>query len=773
MARRSQPVEVSTFVAGLITDASPLTFPDNASIAEENFVLNSDGSRERRLGINHEVGAVVVNTGQANLTSSPIGRSSYKWENAGGDAAKALLVVQFGQRVNIFDLDVSPISSGLIKSINFSSDPTVVFSFTEIDGFLVIATGQPDFTVLTYNGSSISSSTRRIEVRDLFGVEDVFNGEDLYSGFGVQTRPSSLTSEHCYNLRNQGWAIPRMSANFEALEDPIWTFVDKSFENTSRLFPSNSDNVASGMFSDASDPGDRISIRLFPSQVFNNPIGSTRAPLGHYIIDLFERGNSRLEQIYKTNVRYPGMTYASAVTSLPSDATPGGIGEVTEFAGRAWFAGFSGGITGGDNRSPRLSSYITFSKLVESPEDINKCYQEADPTAIEQNELVDTDGGFIRIAGAYGIQKLVNIGTKLVVLASNGVWLVEGGSDYGFTATAYKTSKISDNGCRGKNSVVVVENSVMYWSDDGIYHVTGNEFGDTVVQNLSENRIQNLYDSISTESKSLCSGFYDSYDKKVKWIYNTDIGSEDEVMELVLDITLKAYYPNRIKKVAGRINKPILVVNTNPYVSSTSFEPVVASGDSVVAGPDDVILDLGGRQSATTELIYITVVGVSPTISYTFSSYRDTDYLDWKSSDGVGVDAEAVMITGYISGGDFYRDKSVKYIQCYFEQTESLFEVSGDDFVLVNPSSCRVQAQWNWSNSVNSGRWCSEFEVYKFKRHYMEDDSTSIFNTGNRVVVTKNKLRGYGKVVSIKFRTKPGHDLKLYGWSMLVSVESK
>ena len=199
----------------------------------------------------------------------------------------------------------------------------------------------------------------------------------------------------------------------------------------------------------------------------------------------------------------------------------------------------------------------------------------------------------------------------------------------------------------------------------------------------------------------------------------------------------------------------------------------MASGDSVVAGPDDVILDLGGRQSATTELIYITVVEVSPTISYTFSSYRDTDYLDWKSSDGLGVDAEAVMITGYISGGDFYRDKSVKYIQCYFEQTESLFEVSGDDFVLVNPSSCRVQAQWNWSNSVNSGRWCSEFEVYKFKRHYMEDDSTSIFNTGNRVVVTKNKLRGYGKVVSIKFRTKPGHDLKLYGWSMLVSVESK
>ncbi len=43
-----------SFIKGLVTEASPLTFPENASIDEQNFVLNRDGSRSRRLGIDYE-----------------------------------------------------------------------------------------------------------------------------------------------------------------------------------------------------------------------------------------------------------------------------------------------------------------------------------------------------------------------------------------------------------------------------------------------------------------------------------------------------------------------------------------------------------------------------------------------------------------------------------------------------------------------------------------------------------------------------------------------
>jgi hypothetical protein len=48
--------QYNTFVKGLVTEAGPLTYPENASLDEENFVLNRDGSRQRRLGMDTFLG---------------------------------------------------------------------------------------------------------------------------------------------------------------------------------------------------------------------------------------------------------------------------------------------------------------------------------------------------------------------------------------------------------------------------------------------------------------------------------------------------------------------------------------------------------------------------------------------------------------------------------------------------------------------------------------------------------------------------------------------
>src|SRR5690606_18109601 len=105
---------------------------------------------------------------------------------------------------------------------------------------------------------------------------------------------------------------------------------------------------------------------------------------------------------------------------------------------------------------------------------ISECYQEGDPTSKDFPDIVDTDGGFIRIDNAYGIVKMVNLGDSLIILAQNGVWRVTGTSDDGFTATRYRLEKISDRGCINQNTAVVVDNSITYWSDDGIYAVRTN-----------------------------------------------------------------------------------------------------------------------------------------------------------------------------------------------------------------------------------------------------------------------------------------------------------
>ena len=58
---------VNTFVKGLITEASELTFPENASVDELNCALERDGTRRRRQALtyedNHVLSDVVVPQG--------------------------------------------------------------------------------------------------------------------------------------------------------------------------------------------------------------------------------------------------------------------------------------------------------------------------------------------------------------------------------------------------------------------------------------------------------------------------------------------------------------------------------------------------------------------------------------------------------------------------------------------------------------------------------------------------------------------------------------
>ena len=62
MPQSKTPVELTSFSKGLITEANPLTFPPDASVDEQNFVLNRNGTRSRRLGMDWEDGYTQVST---------------------------------------------------------------------------------------------------------------------------------------------------------------------------------------------------------------------------------------------------------------------------------------------------------------------------------------------------------------------------------------------------------------------------------------------------------------------------------------------------------------------------------------------------------------------------------------------------------------------------------------------------------------------------------------------------------------------------------------
>lgn len=476
-----------------------------------------------------------------------------------------------------------------------------------------------------------------------------------------------------------------------------------------------------------------------------------------------------MEEIGKLQAQYPQLT--AGVAPLPQDTTPDGASVLSSFAGRVWFAGFSSKVVDGDSESPRMASYVLFSRLVKASSDIFKCYQEGDPTSSETPDLVDTDGGFIRLDGAYNIQKMVNVGDSLMVIAENGVWRISGGSGYGFKATDYLTSKITEHGSIAPDSVVIVDNTVMFWSEDGIYHVAPNQYGDWVASSLTTNTIQTLFDNIPFTVKSKVQGLFDSYQRKVRWLYNTEITPGVEALELVLDVNLGAFYTASISQL-GELSfpKPVSIIKVPPFtIGSEDFTVIDNMSNTVVDSASNIIVSSQNSMlSAVSELLYITAVPTTDgTFKFTFSYYYDVSFKDWVSHDNVGTDAPAFLLTGWTGFGDFQRMKQIPYLTIYSLKTETGFD---SELNPVNSSSILTQSQWSWTNSNESNKWGPIFQAYRHKRLWIPEDSNSGFDDGNYVVKTRNKLRGRGSVLSLKFSTEPDKDFRLLGWSYLINA---
>jgi hypothetical protein len=506
--------------------------------------------------------------------------------------------------------------------------------------------------------------------------------------------------------------------------------------------------------------------KFSPGELGPTPLFNSNVPRGFFIIDALRRGPSRQEQYQKMMSSSEGRLELDLVGSLPADTTPGGATCVAEYGGRVWFSGFSGEVVDGDSRSPRLSSYLLFSQLVTDVSKVTLCYQSNDPTFEEEVDPLDTDGGYVKLNGAYGIKKLVEVGDSLMVFAENGVWSISGGSE-GFKATNYVINKITDRGCLSKDSVLVVEDSVMYWSESGIFSIARNEFGDYRPTSLTTNTIQSFYTSIPFEQLRTAHGVYDSYDLKARWLIRDSlIGSS--ITELIFDIRLQAFYTAVIR---NSVSSPTILspVISPPFQISETNNTVFSGEDEVLYIGENVVVPQRDVRNARREVLYLTLTSQDP-CRITFSKYRDGGFEDWASSSSGGMDAEAFFLTGYTPAGENLSRKQVNNLTLFMRRTEDGFEEVEGDLLPTNSSSCLVQAQWNWTDSERSNRWGKEKQMYRYRRFYMPDGENDDYDTGDSLIITKNKIRGQGKTLSLLFKTEPGKDCRIVGWGMNLGV---
>lgn len=740
----------NTFVKGLVTEASPLTFPENSSVDEENFVLNRDGSRSRRLGLDYEELHALTATGFTETQLKEGKQSFHTWQAPAGDTTVSIGVVRVNNKLWFMNMLTTNPSGNLLNSGN----PLTIGSLSNGDiettvinnKLIVVSKDLAKPIVLSYDKGSkaVSSADITIEIRDIYGVDD---------GLLDNIRPATLSQTHKYNLRNQGWNENIVTGNASYPDALVYT------EQELGVYPSNADVWTLGK---KSNPSGADYEKYDPETLERNSTSIFPVARGSFIIDAFNRGNSRV-----------GLSDA---TGLPTDQETGAITSVASYAQRLFYSGITSSVTGADGKSPNYSGYVFFSKVITADNDFGKCHQEADPTDPSINDLIDSDGGSIQIPEATRIIKIVASQSSLIVFAENGVWEIYGDTG-GFVATSFQASKISTNGILNGDSVVNVNGQFLYWSKAGIYALSSDAVaGRYKAESISLTSIQSLFLAIPDVGKNNCKGFYDEKENRVRWLYNdTDSYSAVNFInkynkELILDLSLQAWYKNSITDLAS----------ASPYVCDFIEVPgyAIANTDvSVEAGSQDVIITTGGSANpvVVTEKVetsrsslfsFLTIVGTS----FTISKYNSTRFLEWYSKDNTGINYSSFLITGFELFKDIMRDKQVPYIFFYFNKTEDGFTAAGSGtgahLTLNNQSSCRVQAQWNWANSLNSGRWGLEFQAYRLSRLYIPTGATDKFDTGEAVIVTKNKLRGAGKTISLLIKSDQGKDMKILGWAL-------
>ena len=759
MTKQSTKAEVNSFVQGLITEASPLNFPGNATVDEQNFVLYRDGTRARRLGLDLEPAYALVTVDALLSDVQTLSPVPFKWQSVAGDGDTNFLVVQVKAKLYIFDLGETSISgAGVIDIIDLSTisfPSTVQYSFSSVDGRLVVAAGYSSIAIITYEGGLFTVESKQLQVRDVWGVEVTselaYETDDQYRG--------ALPADHQYNLYNQSWGIPR-SNSAGTLTDPI-----SVYNSGLSKYPSNSEMVWNGLDFQAVVGGTPFE-RLFPS-LFTDTFGSKiKASKGYFVIDVLNRGASRSAAIVANKAKHPAMVMATFTTN--SDYTEGGAKVVAEFAGRVFYAGFSGSTVDGDSRSPTLSNHILFSQLVKNSGDIIKCYQEGDPTSREGNDVVDTDGGFIRIAGADEIVGMVNLGAHLIVFATNGVWSISGGSEYGFTATNYKVNRITSFGALSRSSIVDDGSSALYWSVDGIYVIGKNQVGDFSATNLTEQTIQTLYEAIPSTSRAKAIGVFDSSGKTVRWLYytGTPFTSDYQAKELILDTSLKAFYPFTLFNTTSNNVIAASPFPATPFSAAIVPETVMVGTDIVLSSTDTVVMDVVSRNSATLSTRYLCVVIDGGVVKISFGYYNNPRWLDWESVDNEGADAFGYFTTGAITAGDSSAVKQVPYLTLHFRRTESGVDA---DLIPNNQSGALFRTQWDFANSANSKKWSSEQQGYRQRHAYIVDDENDPYDTGFELVTTRNKVRGRGRAFALHIKTQAGKDCQPVGWSIALN----
>ena len=712
MPRSASSSVENSFIRGLVTETTNLNFPENGCTETFNCVFERTGNVKRRLGFDYEDGYVLNSIGSSIADKA---FTYFYWKTVGGDGSLSFLVVQIGDILHFFEASSSTALSANKKSFTFDISEFAVAgapdtsgiecSFSYGNGSLFVSHHYIEPFFITYDADSddISAEVITVQIRDFDGVED---------GLDIDERPSTLSTEHKYNLYNQGWYSDRVDVSGGGSENPVdyWDSKRSDFPSSAEVW---------WLFKDSDG-------ELNTGQVNEFALGNSPVPKGHYILDALFQDRSDVSGI-------TGLSVVTAGTARPSS--------IAFFNSRVFYAGVN---------AKGFEGKVYFSPIIENANDYGKCYQSADPTAEHISDLLKTDGGTVAIPEMGDVILMFSILSSLLIFANNGIWVISGSDGAGFTASDYTVKKLSSIPSVSSASFVDVDGLPVWWNSDGIYAVTPDQTtGQLNVQSLTDQTLKSFFLEIPSGNFPYVRGAYNPQTKIIQWLYRSTEG--DTVADnyefdrvLCLNRLTGAFYPWTISEPASGPVVSGIAVTEGFGVSEASSDVVTSTGDLVVDGSAvQVVITNQSQESLTGTFRYITIYNDSGTYKITFAQEIDSSYVDWLTFDGSGTDFDSYVISGYRNHGNALTKFQNPYIIVHSK--------------IESGSSCFLQGLWEFTTSGNTGRWTTPQEVY-------------LTHSNRSYTSRKIKLRGKGLALQLKFFSASGAPFNLSGWATFETI---
>lgn len=807
------PAEKSyfTFGKGLHTESSKIDFPDETTSDEQNYELLFNGSRKRRRGLAQESGGADITLTNTLGVSDKV--NSFKWLGAGGDPASNFIVVQVANEIRFF-VDSTTLSTGenassidlLQFKVSGASDANVTqnpVAFATGRGVLFITGKYVNPLYVVYDTSQTNDFTAtkiNLSERDLYGIED---------GVLFTTQPASLSNEHQYNLYNRGWndtditqyqsdqsVYPAKNMlyhkGYKRVYDASVAATTESLETGTLTW--DSAKLAAELFGDGTSPQGHLKQNVFDtsaaylgdaSAIQDVESYSIAIGTGVVTVTITGHGYSTNDQLYFIGHSATGDFFSSPYnvwtsdfsfddvspvtitvtgadtftfqynSNLINEVSQNSLGSVTISTGVitkpasdetytvtvrptavAWYAGraFWAGID-----DSNLADRVYFSRIALSNKHYGQCYQAADPTNPNFNALLPDDGGYFSIPGIGAVKAMLPFDNSLLIFGTNGVWELSGGRGQVFTADTYQVRKVASAEATSHFGVVDAEDSI-YWSGPrGIFKIYRDpQTGFLTPISITATTIQTLWNQITETEQAKVKLKYDEARKRLYILYSTNTSANSNQYEtaLVFDTRLSAFYKLVFPSAATAYLVDILT--TNDADSSESNKKVKF------------------------------IAQVSTRTAIRICDLDQSDYTDFDGNEQAGY-----LITGYDNLEDFQRFKQAPTIHVFMSKTETGFTSVAGDLVPVNESSVLMRAIWDWSDDSASGKFGSQQEAYRHRVYYQPSGTADTFDDGYPVVVTRNKLRGRGRVLHLRFDTSTAKDSHILGWSIVYKASRK